>query len=159
MKTLVIAAMLSSVCAWSQAKTPSTKPEPVKLYISGATCSYLDTDFDTGLPLSGAGMCMAEAHHKMKDGSNVIVTLACNMQLATCGKLRFGQTYEVEEVNPQEYPECGKPNKKLGCLKVHARPYDLIYIKTILADCKADQPSGTPAYEACKNQAMAGSKQ
>jgi hypothetical protein len=152
-KLLVITTLLlSNVCVWSQTKTPAAKPDTVKLYITGASCSYLDTDFDTGLPLSGAGMCMAEAHHKMKDGSNVIVTLSCNVQLATCGKLRFGQAYEVEEVDPRQYPECGKPSKQTGCLKVHARPYDLIYIKTLLADCKADQPPGTPAYKACKTK-------
>jgi hypothetical protein len=164
MKCLLFAAiLLSGFGARAQtAKAPNEKPQtaapkPIHLLIEGSNCSYLNTDFDTGLPLSGASVCMAQAHHKLKDGSSVIVILSCNGQFATCARLGFNQTYELESISAPEYPECGKPKKVPNCWKVHARPYDLVYLSTLEADCTADQPPGTAAYDACKAQAATNS--
>jgi hypothetical protein len=111
------------------------QPRTIILQIDGSQCSYLFRDFDTGLPSSDAGLCTAESHPKMKNGSRVAFVLSCNMQLATCMRLGYGQTYEMELVDDNQYPECGRSSKEIGCVKVHARPYDLIYHIAVEIDC------------------------
>jgi len=132
----------------------SVSPQTVELPIDGSNCFYLSTDFDTGLPLNDARVCVAESRPQMTTGEKVTFVLSCDARLATCMQLSFGQTYEAEVVNNNQYPECGKASEKTGCVKVHARPYDLIYKVVVRIDCndKANQSPGSAAYEDCKGQ-------
>ena len=161
--------MLCGISVWAQiAKAPAAKSESaqqpftVEVQIEGSNCFYLNTDFDTGLPLSADSMCIAQAHHKIKkSGVSTIVHLYCNAQFATCARLMYGHTYELELIttpNP-DYPECGlaklspsQPGKGPQCWTVHARPYDLVYSTHTEFDCEAEQPPGTEAYDVCKKQ-------
>jgi hypothetical protein len=138
---------------------PSQKDKPVstqtiELPIEGSNCFYLSTDFDTGLPLDDARVCVAESRPQMTNGEKVTFVLSCDARLATCMQLSFGQTYDAEAVNSGQYPECGKASEKTTCVKVHARPYDLIYTMMVRVDCndKANQSPGTAAYEDCRDQ-------
>ncbi|MGC2793276.1 MAG: hypothetical protein WA899_14715, partial [Candidatus Sulfotelmatobacter sp.] len=115
---------------------------------------YLSRDFDTGLPSDDARMCVAESHPKMTSGEKVTFVLSCDARLATCMQLRFGQTYEAEAVDNDQYPECGRPSEKTMCVKVHSRPYDAIYTLMVRIDCadKANQLPGSAAYQDCKTE-------
>lgn len=116
------------------AKSQATKPQTVELYITGSNCSYLFADFDTGLPANDARVCVAESHPKINTEPKATFILSCDARLATCMRLGFGQTYEMEPVNNSQYPECGKPSDRSVCVKVHTRPYDLIYTVAVMVN-------------------------
>ena len=92
-----------------------------QIRIEAADCSYLDD-------WSGAMLCEAEANVRLKSGKEEKLYLVCNGKWATCMKLTYGQTYAFEVLDSAKYQDCGNQTKLTACIKIHARPYDLIYI-------------------------------
>jgi hypothetical protein len=117
MKTPI--AMLLLVASLVQAQTQQHKYR--RFQVDASDCSE-DYDTEDALPR----LCRALAHAPLKDGRTLRFSLACREDFATCKKLGFGQIFEFEVVSGK-YPEC-HPGKTAECIRVHARPYDLVYL-------------------------------
>jgi hypothetical protein len=109
-------------------------PKPTLTVLYPTTCFYLDD-------VSDAALCHASAV-TVKNGQKLGVGLMCNPANGTCQKLARGQAYTFEVVKKADYPECAR-NQALLCIKIHARPYDVIYdakIGSVDRSGKSDQP-------------------
>ena len=73
-------------------------------------------------------VCKADAH-SMINGQRIDLSLTCFLSWATCVRLTSNEDYYFEVVSG--LPECQNFEKiHMTCIKIHARPYDAIYINT-----------------------------
>ncbi|MGA2876697.1 MAG: hypothetical protein ABSE82_14330 [Nitrososphaerales archaeon] len=71
-------------------------------------------------------LCRADVHGSI-NGQRIDWTLTCNLSWATCVGLTRNEDYYFEVVSG--IPECQNAAKMhMGCIKIHARPYDAIYL-------------------------------
>ncbi len=102
-----------------------------KLTVDAAGCSCVSGCDD---PRVRWDSCQADVH-SVKNGQRIDWSLGCNQKWATCVELTPNEDYYFEIV--RGLPECPQHPTIMGqqinsisltCIKIHARPYDAIYI-------------------------------
>ncbi len=95
-----------------------------KLTVGVTGCFNLGDDDERGR----VEVCKADAH-SMINGQRIDLSLTCFLSWATCVRLTSNEDYYFEVVSG--LPECQNFEKiHMTCIKIHARPYDAIYINT-----------------------------
>jgi hypothetical protein len=127
--------MASSSTEVSKVMESAPKSAPVhkvnhlnKLTVDAAGCSNVTGPgyYDPEWEWARRDLCQADAH-SVKNGQRVNWSLVCNPKWATCVGLTPNEDYYFEVVSG--IPECQNAARlNLTCVKIHARPYDAIYI-------------------------------